>query len=152
MNLLVPTKTTTPPTALSRALWAAGAVFLIAFGLFEMLKHQGSAIWLGILGALGPDVPVLIAMPMQQGKGVLTRLKQVGERLPRGLVVFYNLSHHWVFPVIAIVYFSVSASTQDEAAPGFTLGLMWLAHICVDRSFGLGPRTADGRQRHHSDS
>jgi hypothetical protein len=138
MNLLIPTKTSKPSTILIRAAWAAAAVVLIAFALFEMTKHPGWAIGLGVTGAIAPDLTMLIGLRDQ------TEPRQFSRRA----VPYYNIAHLWALPILVLLWFSIVPATNDDAAPGFTLGLTWLAHICLDRVFGFGPRNRDGWLRY----
>lgn len=62
-------------------------LFLLAFAIFEAVKHGGWAVPLLLAGLIGPDLTF------------------------------------------------------------FTLGLAWLAHICLDRALGYGLRTREGAQR-----
>ncbi|PWW53025.1 DUF4260 family protein [Actinokineospora spheciospongiae] len=142
MNLLVPTKPTSPPTAASRTGWGLGGAFFLAFGVFEMVEHGGTTWATGLIGALAPDIPLLFGF---WGKGLAK------SQLSPKVVPFYNATHHWLPPVLVIAWFSLMTGTNDEAAPGFTLGVMWLAHIMVDRAFGYGPRNRAGFQRWQGD-
>ncbi|WP_037322606.1 DUF4260 family protein [Amycolatopsis thermoflava] len=118
---------------MKRTAWALAGVFLLAFAVFEAVKHGGWTVGALLLGLIGPDLTFLAgigAPPAERGV------------LPRRVVPFYNAAHHWAGPVVLLVVFSFVASPA-----AFTLGLAWLAHIVVDRAFGYGLRTADGRQR-----
>ena len=105
-----------------------------------MTKHQGLALILGIAGAIGPDVALLIGLRDKTERGQLS---------PRA-VPFYNLLHFLPVPLFVILQFTTLPGTNDDIAPGFTLALTWLAHICVDRALGYGLRNREGRQRYWS--
>ncbi|GAB3581336.1 DUF4260 family protein [Amycolatopsis endophytica] len=118
---------------MTRVAWALVAAFLLAFAVFEAVKHGGWTVGALVLGLIGPDLTFLAGI----GAGPIER-----GVLPRRVVPFYNAAHHWAPPVVLLVVFSFVASPA-----AFTLGLAWLAHIAVDRVFGYGLRTAEGRQR-----
>ncbi|MEW9530442.1 hypothetical protein [Microbispora sp. NPDC049125] len=44
------------------------------------------------------------------------------------------MSHNALLPLAVIVLFGFHGETNDDAAPGFTFGLAWLAHIAVHRA------------------
>ncbi|GHE94228.1 membrane protein [Amycolatopsis deserti] len=118
---------------MKRIAWAVAAVFLLAFAVFEVVKHGGWTVGALLLGLIGPDLTFLTGIGAEQvERGVL----------PRRVVPFYNAAHHWAGPAVLL---AVCTFVTSPAA--FTLGLAWLAHIAVDRVFGYGLRTADGRQR-----
>lgn len=119
----------------TRILNGVFALFLLAFAIFEAVKHGGWAVPLLLAGLIGPDLTFLIGIGVQTEHGVL----------PRRVVPFYNLAHRWPLPVLVLAYFGLF--TTAAAAPGFTLGLAWLAHICLDRALGYGLRTREGAQR-----
>jgi hypothetical protein len=105
-------------------------VFLVAFGVFEAVKHGGLAWPLFFAGALIPAIP----------------------GLPRSLRRW--VPHFPVAPLAVIAYFSIFPTTDDLAAPGFTLGLMWLAHIAISRAYrphqtvrDLNPADSDSMSR-----
>ncbi|TNC24382.1 DUF4260 family protein [Amycolatopsis alkalitolerans] len=108
-------------------------LFLLAFAIFEAVKHGGWAVPMLLAGLIGPDLTFLIGIGAQAGHGVL----------PRRVVPFYNVAHLWPLPVLALVFFTLLVGS----VPGFTLGLAWLAHICLDRALGYGLRARDGTQR-----
>ncbi|NIH81730.1 DUF4260 family protein [Amycolatopsis viridis] len=118
---------------MTRIAWALAAAVLLAFAVFEVVQHGGWALGALLLGLIGPDLTFLIGI----GAPVVER-----GALPRPVVPFYNAAHHWAGPAVLLVVFSLVTSPA-----AFTLGLAWLAHIAVDRVFGYGLRTAEGRQR-----
>ncbi|MDQ0376409.1 DUF4260 family protein [Amycolatopsis thermophila] len=116
---------------MKRIAWAVAAAFLLAFAVFEAVEHGGWTVGAVLLGLIGPDLTFLAGIGAPPaGRGIL----------PRRVVPFYNAAHHWASPVLFLVVFSFVPNT-------FPLALAWLAHIAVDRVFGYGLRTADGRQR-----
>nr|WP_208406775.1 DUF4260 family protein [Amycolatopsis granulosa] len=106
---------------------------MLAFAVFEVVEHGGWTAGALLLGLAGPDLTFLagIGAPAVE-RGVL----------PRRAVPFYNAAHHWAGPAVLLLVFTIVTSPA-----AFTLGLAWLAHIAVDRVFGFGMRTADGRPR-----
>ncbi|WP_236793668.1 DUF4260 family protein [Amycolatopsis sp. GM8] len=109
-------------------------LLLLAFAIFEAVKHGGWATPLLFVGLIAPDLVFLIGIGVHTERGVL----------PRRVVPFYNTTHFWPLPVLLLVYFTFFAGANF--VPGFTLGLAWLAHICLDRSLGYGLRRWDGTQ------
>jgi hypothetical protein len=103
--------TITSPRTGARIAWGAFGAFLVAFGVFEAVKHGGLAWPLFFAGALIPAIP---GLPRSVQRWVL---------------------HFPVAPLVVIAYFSIFPTTNDLAAPGFTLGLMWLAHIAISRAY-----------------
>jgi hypothetical protein len=105
-----------------RAVWA---VLLLAFLLFEAIKH---GLWLpAVVGMLAPDVALL---------GGMSR----GRLNPRA-VPLYNLLHMYWGP-LALMAVAALFSTA-----WFVLGLAWATHVAVDRALGYGLRGRDGYQR-----
>jgi hypothetical protein len=83
--------------------------------------------------ALGPDAALLV--------GAGSRLA-AGQLHPRA-VRLYNALHSLTGPV-ALVGLVLASSLP----PGWLIGgLVWLAHIVLDRALGYGPRTREGFQR-----
>ena len=138
MNILVPTKPTAAPSRASRIASGAGGAFFLAFGVFEMVKHGGATWATGLTGLIGPDIPMLFGA---WGKDVAPK------QLSPKVVPYHNALHHWVPPVLVMVAFSTLTETNTQAAPGFTLGAMWLAHVLIDKAFGFGLRNRAGFQR-----
>ncbi|MDB1089353.1 hypothetical protein PJ985_17455 [Streptomyces sp. ACA25] len=104
--------------------WLFLALFLLAFAGFEVVKHGGWVIPLAVLGALVP----LAGTAAQR----LPRTTDAQERRP-GLPPLRWLCHP-VPPVLVLISFTVFPDTQQQAAPGFTLGLMWLAVVALLRA------------------
>jgi hypothetical protein len=100
--------------------WGALGVCCVAFGVFEAAKHGGLTWYLFFAGALLPALP----------------LPEAGRSIRKWVLLFPAA------PLAVLVYFSVFPSTTDLAAPGFTLGLMWLAHLAVSRALGRGRSAA----------
>lgn len=95
----------------ARIAWGAFGVFLVAFGVFEMLKHGGLAWPLFFVGALIPAVP-----------GLPRSVQRWVQRFPP-------------VPLAVIAYVSLFPAPGLLAVPLFTLGLMWLAHIALSRAY-----------------
>jgi hypothetical protein len=91
----------------------------MAFAAFELVKHQG---WVVPLAALGALLPL------------------AGGRSPR----LRSVLQHPVPPLLVLVAFTVLLETNTQAAPGFTAGLAWLAHVAVRR--GLTGARGGGRE------
>lgn len=122
---------------LVRAAWSLLGAFLLFWVVFEMVKHVGWVIPLGLLGFIAPDLSFFVGAsgPHQHGQ------------LPRGTVGVYNLVHRPIGPLVWMTAVALlSEGPGDNAAP-FTFGLAWLLHIVLDRALGYGLRTADGWQR-----
>ncbi len=130
---------TGPNEVVRRIGWVVLAACCAAFGIFEAAKHGGATWGMFFLGAIGPDIPLFVQPVVRGGH-------QRGQ-LARAIVPFYNTLHFWLLPLVVIVFFSFYGTTNDQSAPGFTLGLLWLAHIAVDRVLGYGLRGRDGWQR-----
>jgi hypothetical protein len=130
-------RVTGPGAAARRAGWWVVGAVCTAFAVFEAVKHGSPASYLFFVGALGPDIPLLAQLGTRHEQG----------QLYRKAVPFYNVLHFPWLPLAVIVFFSFYGSTNDQAAPGFTLGLTWLAHIAVDRALGYGLRNRNGWQR-----
>jgi hypothetical protein len=94
--------------------WRALGSCCAAFGIFEAAKHGGLTWIMFVVGAL---VPAIALLPALRGRFV-----------DRWLLGFPLL------PLLVIAYFSIFTATNDQAAPGFTLGLTWLAHLALSRS------------------
>ncbi|MBE2316541.1 DUF4260 family protein [Solirubrobacter sp. CPCC 204708] len=110
-----------------RALDAVWALALLAFLVFEAVKH---GLWLpAVIGMLAPDVALFGGM--SQG------------RLNPRAVPLYNVLHMYWGPVTLMAV----AATGVIALGWFVLGLAWAAHVAVDRALGYGLRVKDGFQR-----
>ncbi|MFF9806178.1 DUF4260 family protein [Streptomyces coeruleorubidus] len=120
-----------------RVAWALLGAFLLVWVVFEMIKHAGWVIPLGVLGFIAPDLSFFIGAsgPHQHGQ------------LPRGTVGPYNLVHRPIGPVLWMTVTALLADGPGDNAAPFTFGLAWLLHIAMDRALGYGLRTADGWQR-----
>jgi hypothetical protein len=113
-------------------------VFLLAWTVLEMVNHAGATIPLGIVGAVVPDLTLLVGPSGPHEPG----------QLARGKVAAYNLVHRPVIPVLALIIIPFLPGDGPSANVGlFTFALGWLLHIAADRAFGYGLRTADGWQR-----
>jgi hypothetical protein len=99
------------------------AAFLLAFAVFEAVKHGGPVLPLAVLGA----VPPLLGAAAARATG----------RAARSAAAVLG---HWVPPAAVLVAFTVLPENQRQAAPGFTLGLVWAAGTVLA---GLRPARAD---------
>lgn len=131
-----PTRTSTSMPV--RAAWGVLGAFLLVWSVFEAVKHGGWVIPLAVLGLIAPDLTFFIAKSEWTQPG----------RLPKRAVPAYNLMHRPITPVVWMVLSTVVTGGKPEAnAAPFTLGLMWLTHIALDRAMGYGLRSREGWQR-----
>jgi len=120
----------------SRATWVKRAAYLVvgagltAFAFFEMIKY-GGATWLALAFMLLPDLALVY--------GAASGLER-GQLHPRA-VRFYNTVHSLVGPVALLV------AGMWLPPLVFAAGLVWAAHITLDRGLGFGQRTREGFQR-----
>ena len=115
----------------ARAAYAVLALLLLAFALFEIVKHGA---WLpGLAGLLGPDIALLAGAGAGLARGQLN---------PRA-VPLYNALHRW-WPALAL---TLIALPDPVPLSLFIAGVAWCAHIAVDRAGGYGLRDRDGFQR-----
>jgi hypothetical protein len=126
-----------PADVARRAGWWVIGLLSGAFGVFEAIKHGGPSAYLFFVGAIGPDIPLFAQLFLRHRKG----------QLHRAVVPWYNVLHFPLLPLVLIAFFSFYGDTNDQSAPGFTLGVAWLAHIAVDRAIGYGLRDRNGWQR-----
>lgn len=131
----------TPRT--SRTLWAALAIALIAFSVFEAIKYGWVATGVILLFLLLPDVALIGAFDPQR-RGAL---------LP-SRVAFYNALHQpWIPLAMVVAAMTIPFPELGWGLRGglelFLAGLAWLAHIAADRAFGYGLRATDGTIRGH---
>ncbi|BBG01405.1 MULTISPECIES: hypothetical protein [Pseudonocardia] len=106
------------PLAARVALWSLAAL-LGAFAAFEMIKHGGWTLPLGLLGVL---------LPVAAGRF----------RRPAAVL------DHPLPPVLVLAAATFLTGSQAQAAPPFTLGLTWLCCVLVRRA--LRPRRAPRRR------
>ncbi|MFD4354119.1 DUF4260 family protein [Nocardia sp. NPDC058518] len=135
-----------------RVAYAIAGIFSLTFAIFEMAKHGQPTLTVGIIALIAPDLTLFIGRtPPERG------------RLAPAAVPYYNLAHRTAGPWAVLLYFALVPdlfgdaisgpleyllpSTIPEAAAGFTVGLAWMAHICIDRALGFGLRAPDGRVR-----
>jgi hypothetical protein len=122
----------------SRIVYIPLALFLIAFAVFECVKYGRVATTVVVVFAILPDVALIGA----EHPGGLRRY------LNPSRVRFYNVAHSLWLPAVPIAAsflplppFGWGLRSGLEL---FLAGLAWMAHIALDRSFGYGPRAADG--------
>ncbi|MBP2330909.1 hypothetical protein JOF56_011294 [Kibdelosporangium banguiense] len=116
-----------------RVAWGVLAVFLLAFLVFEVVKHGGATWATALLLLIAPDLTMFIGAG-EGGNGKLS---------PKA-VPFYNAMHRPWIPLTLLVGYSFS---NLDWVPLFTAGLAWLLHIASDRAFGYGLRASDGSRR-----
>ena len=115
---------------MTRTAYLALAGLLTAFALYEMVKNGGTT-WLALVFVLVPDVALIY--------GAAPGLER-GQLHPRA-VRFYNVLHSFVIPACLMV---AGIWLPPVVLAG---GLMWAAHIALDRGLGFGPRSHEGFQR-----
>lgn len=107
--------------------------------------------WLRV-EALGVLLAVLAAYAVTGGSwlvfiGLLLApdLAMVGYLLgPRAGAAAYNVAHLYIWPVMLLL-----AGAAGVAAWALPIGLIWAAHIAMDRSLGYGLKRPDGFQQTH---
>ena len=119
-----------------RHLW-----FVPGIGLALVANAQANAFELGLapllIFGIVPHLTVLVGFGQPHARG----------QLPARAVPLFNLMHH---PVVPVIVLAVAAAM---VAPFWLVGaLAWLSHIVVDRGFGDGLRSADGRVRRSATS
>lgn len=102
-----------------RLAWGVLGVLLLAWSVFEVIKHMGWVIPAALLGA---------ALP------VLSRLLR-----PRA-VPLHNLLNRAVLPFAVMVASSFLGDAPEDIAAPFTFGMAWLTGIAVARAVGVGGR------------
>ena len=90
-----------------------GMAFLFLLFIYIQLDFS---LWLFFLLLLVPDV-TMVGYMMNTRVGAL----------------FYNVGHSFILPIVCC---GLSISFSNEI--GLMLGLIWLAHIFMDRCFGYG--------------
>lgn len=113
--------------------WLALGAFCVAFAVFEIVKHGGGALGLGLAFLIAPDLAMLIGANGKLAKGQLA---------PRA-VRYYNAAHRVWGPLALLV----ACTFWINSAALFTGGLAWLAHVALDRAVGYGLRAPSGFQR-----
>ena len=89
-----------------------------------LYAQNGSSLWLFLALLLAPDIAML---------GYL--------RGPKTGALAYNLAHTMAFPVALALTGTLAGSSTLTA-----LGLIWLAHIGMDRALGYGLKLETGFQ------
>ena len=115
---------------MTRIVYLALAGLLTAFAFYEMVTN-GGATWLALVFVLVPDVALAY--------GAAPGLER-GQLHPRA-VRLYNVLHSFVIPACLMV---AGIWLPPVVLAG---GLVWAAHIALDRGLGFGPRTREGFQR-----
>jgi hypothetical protein len=116
-----------------RLAWLALGLCCAGFAVFEIAKHGGAALPLGLGFLIAPDLAMLVGANRRLAKGQLA---------PRAVPV-YNLVHRVWGPLALLV----ACTFWIDSAALFTGGLAWLAHVAIDRAAGYGLRTPSGFQR-----
>ncbi|MFB7620705.1 hypothetical protein [Kitasatospora sp. NPDC056181] len=102
----------------ARSAWGVLGILLLAWTVFEAVKHTGATVPCAVLGLLLP---------------FLTRAA------PGSAAVRHLLLRVWAPVAVMAVCSAVPGPADDIAAP-FTFGLAWLAHLAVGRALGHGIR------------
>jgi hypothetical protein len=113
--------------------WLTLGVFCMAFAVFEIVKHGGGALALGLGFLIAPDLAMLVG-----ANGRLAK-RQLAPRAVR----YYNAVHRVWGPLALLV----ACTFWINSAALFTGGLAWLAHVAVDRAVGYGLRAPSGFRR-----
>jgi Domain of unknown function (DUF4260) len=135
---------------LRRPAWLAIGVALVAFAIFEVVVHDLGALPIVVFAVL-PDLTFLAGGTQPHERG----------QLPPRAVPAYNLAHRPVLPLalIAVSLIALLAirllvlepepfeATRHLPLIALVAGLVWLAHVALDRAFGFGLRTPEGWQR-----
>lgn len=82
--------------------------------------------WLALAGLC----VVFAAFETVKHRGWVVPAVAVGAALP---FVPVAVLRHWAPPTAVLVTFTILPGANTQAAPGFTLGLAWLAHVAVQR-------------------
>jgi hypothetical protein len=99
---------------------------------------QGEFSWQLWIFAIVPDLPLIFG----GGPGL-----QPGQLNPKA-VAFYNATHRLAGPVLLTLAALISIGLGSPNGQAFLAGgLVWTAHILLDRGLGYGLRTAEGFQR-----
>lgn len=123
---------------MSRIVYGIVALALLAFAVFEGVKYGWVATGILVLGALLPDVALLLGYAPGLQKG----------QLARRAVVPYNILHSYYVPIaLMLLTFVAPVLWLPSEIELFLLGLGWALHISVDRAAGYRFRTWDGFQR-----
>lgn len=101
----------------------------------------GAAFAASLAGAIAASSPWILALLLVPDVALLSSLGSLSSgMLDRRAVRVYNAVHH--LPT------AVAVSAAGIVVPAvLPFGLIWLAHITMDRTLGFGPRSADGSQR-----
>mgnify|MGYP001170023079 CR=1 FL=1 len=120
-----------PRSAAGRALWALAGVALLVVAI-----ALDGWTWTVLAVAIAPDLPLLAGFGRDLAPGQLH---------PRA-VPWYNAVHALPGPATLAVAGALVAATGHGTTP-LVVGLVWAAHVSVDRACGFGLRTAQGLQR-----
>jgi hypothetical protein len=117
------------------------AAYLVVGVLIALLALiMGEFSWQLWIFALAPDLPLIF------GGGPAL---QPGQLNPKA-VPFYNATHRLAGPVLLTLAALISIGLGSSNGRAFLAGgLVWTAHILLDRGLGYGLRTAEGFQRGH---
>ncbi|WP_432171964.1 hypothetical protein [Streptomyces sp. 1222.5] len=120
-----------------RVVWGVVGILLLAWDVFEAVKHAGWVYPAAVLGLVLPELPRLAGLGQRQAPG----------RLAPRAVPLYNLLNRPLIPFAIMVVFSFLGDSPDDIAAPFTFGMSWLTTIALTRALGQGLRTPDGRLR-----
>ncbi|MDF1477866.1 DUF4260 family protein [Leifsonia sp. H3M29-4] len=122
-----------------RVIYALAATALLAFAIFEGVKHGWIATAAIVIGAIAGDLTLIGGAQPGLERGQIARRN----------VVPYNIAHSFAVPIVLIAI-SFTGMPTLWLSPGlelFLAGLGWALHIAADRALGFRFRTWDGRQR-----
>ena len=111
-----PTTTSTNPLMVMQRLLLNGEAAVFFFGAIALYINQGGSLLMFVVLILAPDLGML---------GYLAN--------PRIGSVVYNTIHFYLLPMALIVLSLAAGSTL-----GTQIGLIWFAHISMDRIVGYG--------------
>ncbi|MBD0673753.1 hypothetical protein BU198_24320 [Streptomyces sp. CBMA156] len=104
----------------ARCGWGGLGLVLLAWTVFEAVKHTGLTIPLAAAGLLVPFVASVTRPTARSGPGGVLRRVVLAP---------------WVPPAVMAVCTAVPGPPEDTAAP-FTFGLAWSTHLALRRARG----------------
>ena len=120
-----------------RLTWGGVGALLLAWDVFEAVKHTGWVIPAAVAGAAVPALSHLAGLGQAHEPG----------QLPPKAVPLYNLFHRALPPFAIMVVLSFLGDSAEDVAAPFTFGMSWLTTVAIGRALGHGLRGPDGRPR-----
>jgi hypothetical protein len=120
-----------------RLTWGVWGVLLLAWDVFEAVKHTGWVIPAAVVGAALPGLSRLMGLGQAHQPG----------QLPPRAVPLYNFLHRPLPPFAIMLIFSFLGDSPEDIAAPFTFGMSWLTTVALGRALGYGLRRPDGRLR-----